>query len=168
MIVAYDRCNNFIVQATELLRNLWQFKTAVFLHWCLMRAVALLMVPRTRSPRPSDEVAPRRHCAGAGRPPPRFVPRDKKFEVSGDSGSDPVLRQTLYSPRERRGNGKKYRLGKSRLKVRLHGRFCITNGEKHNGQVEQAWSKPEIFWKSVTSRNLLFSLNTGYFPFVDC
>ena len=25
----------------ELIRNLWQLKTAVFLHWCLIRAVPL-------------------------------------------------------------------------------------------------------------------------------
>jgi len=31
----------------------------------------------------------------------------------------------------------------------------------------QAWSKPEIFQKSVLSQNLLFLLNTCYFLFVD-
>jgi hypothetical protein len=31
----------FIFQTPELIRNLWQLKTAVFLHWCLIRAVLL-------------------------------------------------------------------------------------------------------------------------------
>jgi hypothetical protein len=31
----------------------------------------------------------------------------------------------------------------------------------------QAWSKPDIFQKSVSYQNLLFSLNTRYFPFFD-
>jgi len=33
--------------------------------------------------------------------------------------------------------------------------------------MNQAWSKPEIFQKSVSPQNSLFSLNTYYFPFVD-
>ncbi len=33
----------FIFSTTELIRNLWQLKTAVFLHWCLIRAVPLLI-----------------------------------------------------------------------------------------------------------------------------
>ncbi len=28
----------------ELIRNLWQLKTAVFLHWCLIRAVPLFVI----------------------------------------------------------------------------------------------------------------------------
>jgi len=31
----------FIFQTPELIRNLWQLKTAVFLHWCLICAVPL-------------------------------------------------------------------------------------------------------------------------------
>jgi hypothetical protein len=29
----------FIFSTPELIRNLWQLKTAVFLHWCLICAV---------------------------------------------------------------------------------------------------------------------------------
>jgi hypothetical protein len=29
----------FIASTRELIRNLWQFKTVVFLHWCLIRGV---------------------------------------------------------------------------------------------------------------------------------
>jgi len=29
----------FIALGSELIRNLWQLRTAVFLHWCLIRAV---------------------------------------------------------------------------------------------------------------------------------
>ncbi len=32
----------FIFSTPELIRNLWQLKTAVFLHWCIIRAVPLL------------------------------------------------------------------------------------------------------------------------------
>ncbi len=31
----------FILSTPELIRNLWQLKTAVFLHWCLLCAVPL-------------------------------------------------------------------------------------------------------------------------------
>ncbi len=31
----------FIFSMPELFRNLWQLKTAVFLHWCLICAVPL-------------------------------------------------------------------------------------------------------------------------------
>jgi hypothetical protein len=31
----------FIFSTPELIRNLWQLKTAVFLHWCLIWAVPL-------------------------------------------------------------------------------------------------------------------------------
>ena len=31
-----------------------------------------------------------------------------------------------------------------------------------------AWSKPKIFHNSVSSQNLLFWLNTRYFPFAAC
>ena len=31
----------FIFSTPELIRNLWQLKTAVFLHWCLIRVVPL-------------------------------------------------------------------------------------------------------------------------------
>jgi hypothetical protein len=31
----------FIFSTPELIRNLWQLKTAVFLHWCLLRALPL-------------------------------------------------------------------------------------------------------------------------------
>ncbi len=31
----------FIFSTPELIRNLWQLKTVVFLHWCLIRAVPL-------------------------------------------------------------------------------------------------------------------------------
>jgi hypothetical protein len=31
----------FIFSTPELIRNLWQLKTAVFLHWCLLRGVPL-------------------------------------------------------------------------------------------------------------------------------
>jgi hypothetical protein len=31
----------FIFSTKELIRNLWQFKKVVFLHWCLIRAVPL-------------------------------------------------------------------------------------------------------------------------------
>ncbi len=31
----------FIFSTPELIRNLWQLKTAVFLHWCLICAVPL-------------------------------------------------------------------------------------------------------------------------------
>ncbi len=30
-----------IFSTPELIRNLWQLKTAVFLHWCLLHAVPL-------------------------------------------------------------------------------------------------------------------------------
>jgi hypothetical protein len=32
----------------ELIRNLWQLKTAVFLHWCLLLAVPLAREPRIK------------------------------------------------------------------------------------------------------------------------
>jgi hypothetical protein len=31
----------FIFSTPELIGNLWQLKTSVFLHWCLIRAVPL-------------------------------------------------------------------------------------------------------------------------------
>jgi hypothetical protein len=31
----------FIFSTPELIRNLWQLKTVVFLHWCLICAVPL-------------------------------------------------------------------------------------------------------------------------------
>jgi hypothetical protein len=31
----------FIFSTPELIRNLWQLKTAIFLHWCLIHAVPL-------------------------------------------------------------------------------------------------------------------------------
>ncbi len=31
----------FIFSTLELIRNMWQLKTAVFLHWCLLHAVPL-------------------------------------------------------------------------------------------------------------------------------
>ncbi len=31
----------FIFSTPELIRNMWQLKTAVFLHWCLIRGVPL-------------------------------------------------------------------------------------------------------------------------------
>ncbi len=31
----------FIFSIPELIRNLWQLKTAVFLHWCLILALPL-------------------------------------------------------------------------------------------------------------------------------
>jgi hypothetical protein len=31
----------FIFSTPELIRNLWQLKTGVFLHWCIIRAVPL-------------------------------------------------------------------------------------------------------------------------------
>ncbi len=31
----------FIFSTPELIRNLWQLKTAVFLHWCLFRALPI-------------------------------------------------------------------------------------------------------------------------------
>jgi len=31
----------FIFSTPELIRNMWQLKTAVFLHWCLIWAVPL-------------------------------------------------------------------------------------------------------------------------------
>ncbi len=33
--------NAVIFSTPELIRNLWQFKTAVFLHWCLICAIPL-------------------------------------------------------------------------------------------------------------------------------
>jgi hypothetical protein len=33
--------NAVIFSMPELIRNLWQLKTAVFLHWCLIRVVSL-------------------------------------------------------------------------------------------------------------------------------
>ncbi len=41
------------------------------------------------------------------------------------------------------------------------------SGENALAYCTQAWPKPEIFQKSVSSQNLLFSVNTRYFPFVD-
>ncbi len=40
-----------IFSTLELIRNLWQLKTAVFLHWCLIRAVPLTSArtPTSRS-----------------------------------------------------------------------------------------------------------------------
>ncbi len=35
----------FIFSTPEFIRNLWQFKTVVFLHWCLIRAVPLPVSP---------------------------------------------------------------------------------------------------------------------------
>jgi hypothetical protein len=35
----------------ELIRNLWQLKTAVFLHWCLIRVVPLTLVQLTTRPK---------------------------------------------------------------------------------------------------------------------
>jgi hypothetical protein len=32
----------FIFSTPELIRNLWQLKTAVFLHWCLIRGVPFI------------------------------------------------------------------------------------------------------------------------------
>ncbi len=32
----------FIFSTPELIRYLWQLKTAIFLHWCLMCAVPLI------------------------------------------------------------------------------------------------------------------------------
>ncbi len=35
----------FIFSTPELIRNLWQLKTAIFLHWCLIYAVTLTNLP---------------------------------------------------------------------------------------------------------------------------
>jgi hypothetical protein len=35
--------NSFIVQAPGLIRHLWQLKTVVFLHWCLIRAALWIL-----------------------------------------------------------------------------------------------------------------------------
>ncbi len=34
---------SFIVQVPGLIRHLWQLKTVVFLHWCLICAVVLML-----------------------------------------------------------------------------------------------------------------------------
>ncbi len=34
----------FIFSTPELIRNLWQLKTAVFLHWCLICAVPFMIL----------------------------------------------------------------------------------------------------------------------------
>ncbi len=47
------------------------------------------------------------------------------------------------------------------------GGFLNQHNYKLNDRKVQACSKPEIFQKSVSSRNFLDSLNTRYFPFVD-
>jgi hypothetical protein len=39
----------FIFSTPELIRNLWQLKTAVLLHWCLKRAVLLISLKRKKS-----------------------------------------------------------------------------------------------------------------------
>ncbi len=39
----------FIFSTSELIRNLWQLKTAVFLHWCLLRAVPFLKFQRVQN-----------------------------------------------------------------------------------------------------------------------
>jgi hypothetical protein len=44
----------FIFSTPELIRNLWQLKTAVFMHWCLLRAVPFMsshkLAPLTFNP----------------------------------------------------------------------------------------------------------------------
>jgi hypothetical protein len=37
----------FIFSTPELIRHLWQLKTAVFLHWCLIHAVPLMAAVST-------------------------------------------------------------------------------------------------------------------------
>ncbi len=37
---------NFVPLTPELIRNLWQLKTAFFLHWCLICAVPLLWISK--------------------------------------------------------------------------------------------------------------------------
>ena len=40
----------FIFTPPELIRNPWQLKTAVFLHWCLIRAVPFTTVNALQEP----------------------------------------------------------------------------------------------------------------------
>ncbi len=42
MVKVFNPYLNVIIFSTpQLIRNLWQLKTVVFLHWCLIRAVPL-------------------------------------------------------------------------------------------------------------------------------
>ncbi len=41
----------FIFSTAELIRNLWQPKTVVFLHWCLKCAVPLSYQPEQKQPK---------------------------------------------------------------------------------------------------------------------
>jgi hypothetical protein len=38
----------FIFSTPDLIRNLWQLKTAVFLHWCLICAVPFMILTELR------------------------------------------------------------------------------------------------------------------------
>jgi hypothetical protein len=51
----------FIFSTTVLIRRLWQLKTAVFLHWCLLGSMELADKIRTLTKFQVDEMAIRQN-----------------------------------------------------------------------------------------------------------